>query len=156
MRTAAVQTRNAYPSPERPAQVRRAAPPPIHLGRVFRERARPISTSNSSARACSLVMPTMASVGIEHIPRGASVSTAPFDAIPNGLRTVTRACSMDVLARALTPQPLGADPEIWTIELPLGAGYADRCDVVWGRANPGWFGCGAVAVSDEVDDGERS
>ena len=60
-------------------------------------------------------MPTMASVGIEHIPRGASVSTAPFDAIPNGLRTVTRACSMDVLARALTPQPLGADPEIWTV-----------------------------------------
>src|SRR5512132_4219341 len=53
----------------------------------------------------------------------------------------------------LTPKPPGPDPEIWTIELPLGAGYADRCGVVRGRANPGWFGCGAVAISGEVDDG---
>jgi hypothetical protein len=37
----------------------------------------------------------------------------------------------------------------------MGAGYADRCDAFRGRANPGWFGCGALAVSGEVDDGEE-
>ena len=52
--------------------------------------------------------------------------------------------------RRSRPDP---DPEPGDSRAVMGAGYADRWDVVCGRANPGGFGCGAVAVSGEVDDG---
>jgi hypothetical protein len=102
MRTAAVQTRTD--TRHRRGQPRSAEPRRhlfISAEYLCANGARPVSTSISSARACSSVMPTMASVGIEYTPRGASVSTSPFNAIPKrALQTVTRACSMDVLARA--------------------------------------------------------
>jgi hypothetical protein len=59
----------------------------------------------------------------------------------------SRACSM------LTPELPGPDPENLDNRAVIGAGFADRCDAVRGRTNPGWFGCGALAVSGEVDDG---
>ena len=77
----------------------RGKPPDVDLG-CAGPKLVPVRTQRqiSSAHACSSVMPTMASSGMEYTTRGGSVSTSPSNAIPNALQAAARACSMDVLA----------------------------------------------------------
>jgi hypothetical protein len=106
MRTAPVQTRNAHPqphlSPERPTQVRRAAPPPIHLAAIKPWRARGRSTAGSAVNTPGT---RSHGVAVGH-QRGSELLAHPGNATGNYVRSRILASSpklAGLTSRCTTP-----------------------------------------------------